>query len=128
MPQSIGASAPVIFNFQSREVRTITRDGEPWFVAVDVCSALDLKNVTMALRHLDDDEQMTLSNVDGRPGSGPQSFNIISESGLYALIQRSRKPEAKPFRKWVTSKVLPSIRKTGGYVHRPAMLPAFTLE
>jgi prophage antirepressor-like protein len=115
MSESIGAPAPVIFNFQSNEVRTVTRDGEPWFVAADVCAVLDLKNVTMALRHLDDDEN-TLSIIEGiHSAAGNPEVNIISESGLYALILRSRKPEAKKFRKWVTSEVLPSIRKTGGY-------------
>jgi prophage antirepressor-like protein len=134
MSQSIGASAPVVFDFQSHEVRTITRDGDPWFVAADVCAVLDLKQVTNALRHLDDDEKLTLTNDKGQKigRGGPQSFNIISESGLYALIQRSRKPEAKKFRKWVTSEVLPSIRKTGGYgIHdaeRTKIAIAFALE
>lgn len=81
---------------------------EPWFVAADICRALELENVTKALKGLDDDE-VTLKTFQGK------RQNIITESGLYALILRSYKPQAKPFRKWVTSEVLPSIRKTGQY-------------
>ncbi|MDR0672889.1 MAG: Bro-N domain-containing protein [Zoogloeaceae bacterium] len=115
MSQSQGASAPTIFNFQSHDVRVATRDGEPWFVAADVCAALNLKNVAMALRHLDDDEK-GISNVDTL--GGKQNLLAISESGLYALVLRSRKPEARKFAKWVTSEVLPAIRKTGRYSDR----------
>lgn len=106
-----------IFDFSEQPVRVLTRDGEPWFVAADVCRVLEHTNPTMALDGLDEDERMTLSNAEGHSGQrgGAQSFNIISESGLYALVFKSRKPEAKKFRKWVTSEVLPAIRQTGRY-------------
>ena len=97
----------------ARPVRTVTIDGEPWFVARDVCDVLGLDNVTKALLSLDPDEK-ALNNVQSLGGS--QTTNIISESGLYALVLRSRRPEAKAFRKWVTATVLPTIRKTGSYV------------
>ena len=98
-------------------MRTLTRNGEPWFVAADVCDALGLTNPTMAVENLDEDERMTLSLTEGHSGQrgGARSLNIISESGVYALIFRSNKPEARAFRKWITAEVLPAIRKTGGY-------------
>lgn len=108
------------FQFQSHQIRAIKDEhGEPWIVAKDVCAVLDLVNVSMALSALDDDEKMTLTNSDGHSGQrgGAQFYNVINESGLYALIFKSRKPEARAFRKWVTSEVLPAIRKTGQY-HR----------
>lgn len=99
-----------VFNFDTHAVRTLTRDGEPWFVAADVCDVLTIS--TEATRRLDDDEK-GLRTVQ-TPG-GQQEMTIINESGLYSLILTSRKPEAKRFKKWVTSEVLPSIRKTGQY-------------
>ena len=85
-------------------------NGEPWFVAADVCRVLDIQNATDAVKNLDDDEQSRYCL-----GSGGSDRIIINESGMYSLIFRSRKPEAKKFRKWVTEEVLPSIRKTGSY-------------
>lgn len=115
----IGASAPAVFNFNSHEVRIIDRNGEPWFVAVDVCNALGYLNTSKAIGdHLDADEKANESlGLAGSPA------NIISESGLYALVLRSRKPEARKFAKWVTAEVLPALRKTGAYavVDRPAV-------
>ena len=107
----MNTSAVVPFRFESHEVRALNIDGEPWFVAADVCSILDHTNTTVALSMLDDDEKAKKSL-----GLSGGETNIISESGLYTLIIRSNKPQAKPFRKWVTAEVLPSIRKTGGYV------------
>lgn len=105
-----------VFNFEQREVRIVMKDGEPWWVAKDVCNVLELTNPTEALKSLDDDERSSLRISEGTsPAGGNPNMNIISESGLYTLIMRSNKPEAKRFRKWVTSVVLPSIRKTGGY-------------
>ena len=101
-----------IFNYQSNEVRVVEQDGEPWFVAKDVCDVLELSDVNMATRNLDDDEKGT-SKVCTL--GGEQSMTVISESGLYTLIMRSNKPEAKKFARWVTHEVLPSIRKTGSY-------------
>ena len=89
------------------------QDGEPWWVAKDVCNVLGLTNSRMALEALDEDEK-GVSKVYTL--GGEQDMNIISESGLYALIMRSNKPEAKRFRKWVTGEVLPTLRKTGHYV------------
>ncbi|WOE69124.1 BRO family protein [Hydrogenimonas thermophila] len=106
----------MVFEHKSFSVRVINDEfGEPWFVAKDVCDALGLQNPTEAVRSLDDDEKATLRNPEGRIGNGAQVFNVVNKSGLYALIFKSRKPEAKKFRKWVTSEVLPSIRKHDGY-------------
>lgn len=105
-----------VFQFEdSAKVRTTVIGSEVWFVAKDVCNVLGLSNASEALRALDLDEKATLRNPEGRAGAGAQYFNIISESGLYALVIRSNKPNAKRFRKWVTQEVLPSIRRTGKY-------------
>lgn len=94
-------------------VRAVTLEGEPWFVAADVCRALGLGNSSKAVMPLDDDEKgITNSNTLG----GEQKMVIVSEPGLYSLIVRSRKPEAKAFKRWITHEVIPSIRKTGGYI------------
>ena len=101
-----------VFRYQDNEVRAVEVNGEPWFVLKDVCAVLGIGNSRMVFDRLDSDEK-GVSQID-TPG-GLQNVNIINESGLYNVILRSVKPEAKPFRKWVTSEVLPSIRKTGGY-------------
>lgn len=98
-----------VFNYNSSEVRTVMRDGEPWFVLKDVCVVLGLSNPTAVVERLDKDERAKFDL--GRQGK----TWLINESGLYSVILRSDKPEAKPFRKWVTSEVLPTIRKTGRY-------------
>ena len=100
------------FVFNAMPVRVVQADGEPWFVAADVCAVLGLGNVSMALERLDDDEK-GVSSIDTLGGA--QQMAVINESGLYSLVLGSRKPEAKPFKKWVTAEVLPSIRKTGAY-------------
>ena len=100
-------------------LRVLRKDaqGEPWFVAKDVCGCLGLGNISEALRGLDEDEKITLSNPEGNPRAGiSHQMNVISEPGLYSLILRSRKPEAKAFKRWVTHDILPAIRKTGGYL------------
>lgn len=100
------------FDFEQYAVRVVTRDGDPWFVAPDVCRALGHTNASAALRRLDDDEKgLTRVYTLG----GEQSLSVVSESGLYALILTSNKPAAKRFRKWVTAEVLPAIRRTGAY-------------
>lgn len=102
-----------IFNFKDNEVRTINdENGEVWFIANDVCKALELSNASEALSRLDDDEK-GISTVD-TPG-GHQEMLIVNECGLYNLIFSSRKKEAKTFKRWVTHEVLPAIRKTGSY-------------
>ena len=103
------------FDFKGASLRTLTDEaGEPWFVAKDVCSVLELNNVSQALTRLDDDEKSSITLNDGTPGSPNKS--IVSESGLYALVLASRKPEAHEFKRWVTHEVLPQIRRTGGYI------------
>lgn len=102
-----------VFNYQSNEVRTVVQNGEPWFVLKDVCAVLGLAKPSNVATRLDEDERGAC--LMGTP-SGDQNMIIINESGLYNVILRSDKPEAKPFRKWVTSEVLPSIRRTGGYI------------
>ena len=95
---------------EARELRTVTIDGEPWFVANDVTAILNIGNTSQALSYLDDDERGVITNDTL---GGPQLVSIVSESGLYSLVLRSRKAEAKPFKRWVTHDVIPSIRKTG---------------
>lgn len=102
-----------IFNYNTHPVRTVERDGEPWFVLKDVCEVLGLADVSRTAERLDPDELTRATLVSG--GQNREMF-IINESGLYNVILRSDKPEAKPFRRWVTSEVLPSIRRTGGYI------------
>lgn len=94
------------------QVRTTVIGGEPWFVAADVCRALDLGNPTRALDRLDDDER-TLISIKGASNGKP--VNGVNEPGLYSLVLGSRKPEAKAFKRWITHEVIPAIRKTGGY-------------
>ena len=101
-----------VFSYNSSEVRTVMRDGEPWFCLVDVCRVLDLSSPHKVAERLDRDE---LTGIKVRSGGQTREMTFINESGLYSVILRSDKPEAKPFRKWVTSEVLPTIRKTGGY-------------
>ena len=100
-----------IFNNEEfGEVRTAVVNDEPMFCLIDICKALEIKNATDVAKRLDEDE-LTRLNLGSRAGE----TNFITESGLYAVILRSDKPNAKKFRKWVTSEVLPTIRKTGGY-------------
>ena len=99
------------FEYQSKQVRVIQDEGgKTWWVASDVCEVLELSNTTEALRGLDDDEKSTLRISEG----GPER-NIINEPGLYSLIIRSNKAEARKFKRWITHDVLPAIRKTGKY-------------
>lgn len=99
-----------IFNNEEfGEVRTVVLNSEPMFCLADVCKALDIKNATDVAKRIDDDERTRLNL--GRQGE----TNFVTESGLYAVILRSDKPNAKKFRKWITGEVLPSIRKTGSY-------------
>ena len=108
------------FKFESKSIRTLAINNEPWFVAKDVCDTLKISNVSDALLKLDDDEKATIGLTDSQAGNGAQSISIISESGMYTLILRCRDAVKKGsiphrFRKWVTSEVLPTIRKTGKY-------------
>jgi prophage antirepressor-like protein len=128
-----------IFEYQDNNAfRVVDIDGEPWFVLADVCRQLDLKSKNGSVSHhadrLDDDERRTVpasvlreaSSLPEREGARPitRTMLVVNESGLYSLILRSDKPQAKKFKKWITSEVLPSIRRTGGYAGAGAV-PAF---
>jgi len=103
-------------------VRTVLLNNEVWFCAKDVCDILEIKNVTQAVQRLEEDER-SMFNI-GRQGN----TNFINESGLYTLILRSDKPEAKPFRKWITPEVIPAIRKTGKYEEKPMTSAQYLLQ
>ena len=100
------------------KIRTLTIDGEPWFVAADVCRALEIGNPTDAMRRLDADER-TLVSIEGASNGLP--VNVVNEPGLYTLILGSRKPEAKAFRRWITHEVIPAIRKHGAYMTKSVL-------
>lgn len=102
-----------IFNYNNNQVRTVMKDGEPWFVLKDVCEVLSIGNAADVYARLDADEK-GIGQIDTLGGA--QKMSIINEPGLYNVILRSDKPQAKPFRKWVTAEVLPSIRKHGAYM------------
>lgn len=119
------------YDFNGMSLRVVQIDGEPWFVAIDACRALGAYvktsgavNTAMALRHLNDDEIRDLPKTNPIGVRGGRCLKLISESGLYKLITRSDKPEAKPFQEWVTRDVLPSIRKTGSYSLTDGVEPA----
>lgn len=102
-----------VFHYQDNQVRTIDHSGQPWFVLRDVCDVLGLGSPHKVAERLDEDERKLIPVIDsiGRK----QEMSVISESGLYNVILRSDKPESKPFRRWVTREVIPSIRKHGVY-------------
>ena len=104
-----------VFNFGDYQVRTVIKEGEPWFVAKDVCSVLEVSNTSDTVSRLDyeDKAEVAIASTDSNGVTQSRTLTIINESGLYSLILTSRKPEAKAFKKWVTSEVLPSIRKRG---------------
>lgn len=101
-----------LFNYEGQELRTVLLDDVTWWVAKDVCKILGISKYRDAIRQLDEDERMSVL-VDTL--GGHQEMAAVNESGLYHLIFQSRKPDAKKFRKWVTSEVIPAIRKTGSY-------------
>ena len=102
------------FSYNSKQVRTVIKDGEPWFVAKDICDILEISNGRDAVSRLDDDEKDAVGITDaiGRE----QQTTIISESGVYSLVFTSRKSEAEQFKRWIRKEVLPSIRKHGAYM------------
>ncbi|WP_440961254.1 BRO family protein [Paenibacillus nitricinens] len=103
-----------VFSYESAEVRTVMVEGEPWFVAKDIAEVLEFSETSAMTRYLDDDEKTNLSIKQG--GSNlTTNITAISEPGLYSAILRSRKPEARAFKRWITHEVIPSIRKTGMY-------------
>ena len=101
--------------------RVIEREGEPWFVAADICKALTIGNVSDAYSKLDGDEKNTIAISDGIQGN-PNTL-IVNEAGMYSLVLSSKKAAAKRFKKWITSEVIPAIRKTGSY-----SVPAATVQ
>ena len=118
-----------VFGFEGRNVRVVEKDGNPWWVLADVCEILGIVSVGNASDRLDDDEKSTLRLTEGATtdGTGNPNATVINESGLYTVILRSDKPDAKRFRKWITSEVLPSIRKTGSYGGSP-IIPNLSLS
>ncbi|MDN7350013.1 BRO family protein [Acetobacter senegalensis] len=121
-PESLSDS-PLQFDFEGHSVRVIDRDGALWWALVDVCKSLEIKNPSDAASRLEPDEKMTLGITEGHSGQrgGARFMTIINESGVYALIFSSNKPAAKRFRKWITSVVIPSIRRTGSYSVQPVL-------
>lgn len=107
-----------VFNYKDNNVRIVEIDGEHWFIAKDICDILELTNSRKAVKSLDDDEKMTVTNSYTHSGQrgGAQMFNVVNEPGLYKLIFKSNKPEAKEFTRWVTHEVLPSIHRSGIYL------------
>lgn len=101
-------------NDQFGQIRTVMQNGEPWFVAKDVCDCLEINNPSQALSRLDDDEKNTIILNEGIRGSPEKT--VVNEYGLYSLVLSSRKPEAKQFKRWITHEVIPSIRKHGAYM------------
>lgn len=118
-----GAPAPAVFHFNSHPITVILKDDEPWFIASEVCAALEM--TVEATRRLDDDEK-GLTNLQ-TPG-GAQQVTIISEPGLYRLIGRSNKPAAKAFNRWACHEVFPAIRKTGRYETQSLPPPASAID
>lgn len=103
-------------NPQFGEIRVIQKDGEPWFVAVDVCRALGLEQVTRAMDRLDDDERGLVKVTHPQSPAKTMDVNAVNEPGLYHLVLCSSKPEAKAFKRWITHEVIPSIRRHGAYM------------
>ena len=101
-----------IFQFHNKQVRTVQVDGEPWFVAADVCRVLGLGNPSQAVSYLDEDERCLITNEAWRTNG---AMAAVNEPGLYSLVLKSRRPEAKSFRRWITHEVIPALRQTGGY-------------
>ncbi|MDA8376814.1 MAG: Bro-N domain-containing protein [Planctomycetia bacterium] len=114
------AAKPAVFQFGSTEVRTVDRDGQVWFVAGDVAKALNYADAVQMTRVLDEDEKglHTMQTLGGN-----QQVVVLSESGLYHALLKSRKPEARPFRRWVTQEVLPAIRRNGTSSVADAQIP-----
>jgi len=106
-----------IFKYTDKEVRTVTKDGEPWFVAKDVCEVLAHSNSRKAIQDHCDSEDVTKGYIGVNTGLGKQNIevNLVNESGVYSLVFGSILPEAKQFKRWITHEVIPSIRKTGSY-------------
>jgi prophage antirepressor-like protein len=103
-----------VFNYGEQKVRTVTIEGEPHWILADVCKVLGISGTTRVAQRLDEDE-VYLNHLTDTQGKHQEMY-VVNESGLYSVILRSDKPEAKAFKRWITHEVLPSIRKTGGYI------------
>lgn len=101
-----------VFSFDGQDTRVVMVDGEPWWVAKDVCDVLGIQNASRAINEQVEEDEVRKTYVIDAVGREQETY-IISESGLYMLIMRSNKPQAKKFRKWVTSEVIPAVRKHG---------------
>lgn len=110
-----------VFKYGDFPVRVLLFDGDPWFVAAEVCAVLDIANVSDAVSSLDNDEKQQVRSIIANPDVAPGGRDpwLISEPGLYSLVLRSRKPEAKTFKRWITHEVIPAIRKNGVYGETP---------
>lgn len=116
-----------IFNYNGKEIRTVEKNGDLWWVLKDVCEVLELSNPTMIAGRLDEDEKDIFKTKSDLALDIPnRGVSIINESGLYNVILRSDKPEAKKFKRWVTHEVLPSIRKHGAYMNEQTLEQALT--
>lgn len=105
-----------LFEYEGKQIRTVIRGGEPWFVAKDICVILEHSNPSKAIKDLVDEDDLTTGYPIVDSLGRTQNATLVNESGLYSLILGSRKQEAKKFKRWITNEVLPAIRKTGGYV------------
>lgn len=118
--EKLATDIQIFKNEQFGQIRVVERDGEPWFVAVDICGALDIANSRDALTRIDEDEKgVALTDTLG----GAQEVAVVNEPGLYSLVLGSRKSEARAFKRWITHDVIPAIRKTGMYA-TPATVEA----
>ena len=108
-----------VFDYEGHKVRTVMINGEPYFVAKDICDVLEITNSRMAMTRLKDNEKLTITDpeliVSLTDDQMTRRLTLVNETGMYLLIMRSRKPEAEDFSRWIASEVLPSIRKTGSY-------------
>lgn len=124
VPYSGDSRQPRRFDFNGLDIDIrLDSEGNPWFDGPDICSAVGIANASTAYKRLDADEKRPLSQIEGTPTQNGVDRVYVSESGMYSLILRSDKPAAKAFKKWVTSEVLPAIRKTGSYSMK-ALSPA----
>jgi prophage antirepressor-like protein len=118
-----------VFHFDDHDVRTVIIDGEPWFVASDICSAIGLSNTSQAVSYLDNDETQRIpAALITSEGRAQDSFLVVNEPGMYSLILRSRKAEAKAFKRWITHVVIPAIRKTGRFEIVGSSQPAIAAD
>jgi len=117
---------PFVFPATGQPVRSVVIDGEPWFVANDVCVALGIVNVGNVVARLDLDDVSSIRLADGTPGNPNRA--VVNEPGLYELVIRSDRPDAKAFRRWITHEVIPAIRRTGSYSVAPLEIPRSYVE